>query len=455
MERESNVRPAPVVRLRNSVRVELRRDAPTDVRKRFGWDWLVVRVLRDLCKVPASKLFCLQDFTATGFMDVIFTAFADCSAFFDLCSRSPGEEVLRGLRLVPLFAIDKVPIMVHLYNPFVADEDIRIFLQRFCSSVSSGERVRGRFRIWNGKRRFLAKLRVDPLAPGGLLHPPGGFSIGPHRGFLHYPGQPLYCRRCGALGHTKEKCSGRRCRRCGGEDHATAECGAPRTCSLCGSEDHLFRHCPSRKGTFAYLFAEGLEAVAAPPRQQQEGLAPGWGTAREPEAVGEAGVSAEEAADHPEEQQPPPTEFAGAEGDPRLESQPAEGQSAEPMTTGGEASGGFGNTQSTWTPVDWAEALEGVEVAPSPVHPDWAVMEFTDSLTSGSPGPAPPQEPLEPPGCASATVAGRAAGEKGGKRGPGSRKAESLISVQWTMPGAWRKPKATRVKREANGLLVW
>ncbi|KAK3515977.1 hypothetical protein QTP86_004269 [Hemibagrus guttatus] len=416
MERESDVRPAPVVRLRNSVRVELRRDAPTDVRKRFGWDWLVIRVLRDLCKVPASKLFCLQDFTATGFMDVTFTAFADCSAFFDLCSRSPGEEVLRGLRLVPLFAMDEVPITVHLYNPFVADEDIRIFLQRFCSSVSSGERVRGRFGIWNGKRRFLAKLRVDPSAPGGLLHPPGGFSIGPHRGFLHYPGQPLYCRRCGALGHTKEKCSGRRCRRCGGEDHATAECGAPRTCSLCGSEDHLFRHCPSRKGTFADLFAEGLEAVAAPPRQQQEGLAPGSGTAHGPEAVGEAGVSAEEAADHPEEQQPPPTELAGAEGDPRLESQPAEGQSAEPTTTGGEASGGFGDTQSTWTPVDWAEALEGVEAAPSPVHPDWAVMEFTDSLTSGSPGPAPPQEPLEPPGCASATVAGTAAVERGQKR---------------------------------------
>ncbi|KAK3505699.1 hypothetical protein QTP70_004981 [Hemibagrus guttatus] len=154
---------------------------------------------------------------------------------------------------------------------------------------------------------------------------------------------------------------------------------------LSGSEDHLFRHCPSRKGTFADLFAEDLEAVAAPPRQQQE--APGSGTAREPGAVGEAGVSAEEAADHPEEQRPPPTESAGAEGDPRLESQPAEGQSAELTTTGGEASGGFGDTQSTWTPVDWEEALEGVEAAPSPVHPDWAMMEFTDSLTSGSPGP--------------------------------------------------------------------
>ncbi|KAK3545197.1 hypothetical protein QTP70_001834 [Hemibagrus guttatus] len=393
MESESNVRPAPVVRLRNSVRVELRKDAPTDVRKRFRWDWLMVRVLRDLCNVPASKLFCLQDFNADGFLDVTFTAFADCSTFFDLCSRSPGEEVLRGLRLVPLFVMDEVPITVHLYNPFVTDEDIRIFLGQFCSSVSSGERVRGRFGIWNGKRRFLVKLRVDPSAPGGLLHLPGGFSIGPHRGFLHYPGQPLYCRRCRALGHTKEKCSGRRCRRCGGEDHATAECVVPRTCSLCGSEDHLFCYCPLWKGP-----------------------APGPGTAREPEAAGEAGVSVEEAADLPEEQRPPPTKTAGTEEDLRMESQPAERQSAEPTTTEGEASEGFGTTQSTWTPVDWAEALEGVEVAPSPIHPDWVVMEFTDSLTSSSPGPAPPQEPLEPPGCASASVAGTAAVERRQKR---------------------------------------
>ncbi|KAK3520913.1 hypothetical protein QTP86_016826 [Hemibagrus guttatus] len=98
---------------------------------------------------------------------------------------------------------------------------------------------------------------MDPASPGGLLHSPGSFALGPNRGFLHYPGQPLSCWKCGAAGHTKEACTGRRCRLCGSEEHQAAECSTPKTCSLCGSEKHLFRQCPSRKGTFASLFSGG------------------------------------------------------------------------------------------------------------------------------------------------------------------------------------------------------
>ncbi|KAK3553802.1 hypothetical protein QTP70_012239 [Hemibagrus guttatus] len=86
-----------------------------------------------------------SDFSSAGFLDITFSSFVDCSAFFDKCSRQPEEEVLRGLRFIPLFALDKVPITVHLYNPFVAGEDIRVFLGRFCSSVSAGEKVKGKF----------------------------------------------------------------------------------------------------------------------------------------------------------------------------------------------------------------------------------------------------------------------------------------------------------------------
>uniref|UniRef100_A0A8B9HZ66 Phorbol-ester/DAG-type domain-containing protein n=1 Tax=Astyanax mexicanus TaxID=7994 RepID=A0A8B9HZ66_ASTMX len=213
---------------KHTVRVELKLDAAAEVK---------------LCGLAAGKIFCLQDFAGSWFLDVTL------------------EEVLRGLRLVPLFTMDKVPVMVHLYNPFLADEVIRAFLDHYCTSVSV----------------------VDPAGPGGLLHPPGSFTIGPHHGFLHYSGQPLYCRRCGGLGHTKEACDGRRCRTCGPEEHSTADCGAPKACSLCGSSAHLFRACPSRGGTFASLFVDdyrtrdeepstsalGVPPVAVPPSPQQ------------------------------------------------------------------------------------------------------------------------------------------------------------------------------------------
>lgn len=133
----------------------------------------------------ASKIFCLQDITSSGFLNVTFASFIDCSVFFDQCSEQPEEEVFCGLRFIPLRA--EVPVIVHLYNPFVADEGIAL-LARYCSSVSAEERVRGWFGIWNGKWQFLVRLRVDPAAAGDLLHPPGSLVIGSHQGFLHYPG---------------------------------------------------------------------------------------------------------------------------------------------------------------------------------------------------------------------------------------------------------------------------
>uniref|UniRef100_A0A9J7YLV6 CCHC-type domain-containing protein n=1 Tax=Cyprinus carpio carpio TaxID=630221 RepID=A0A9J7YLV6_CYPCA len=93
-------------------------------------------------------------------------------------------------------------------------------------------------------------------SPGGLIHPPGSFFIGSNRGFLHYPGQPLYCRRCGARGHIKTDCTGQRCRLCESTDHIASACTEPKRCSLCGG-DHLFRVCPSRQKTYASLFKEG------------------------------------------------------------------------------------------------------------------------------------------------------------------------------------------------------
>ncbi|GAA6064814.1 uncharacterized protein LOC124628187 [Tachysurus ichikawai] len=180
--------------------------------------------------------------------------------------------------------MDEVPIVVHMYNPRVVDEDIRAFLSRHCTSVSTGEKLRGRFGIWNGKRSFLVRLKMDPAAPGHLLHPPGSFLLGPHQGFLHYPGQSQYCRRCGALGHVKEDCTGQRW---GAVDHIAADCGAPKTCSLCGSKEHLFRHCPSYKSAFSSLFIDDLRAMGAPhpsgqdlrqvgPKQRKNSLRPKW-----------------------------------------------------------------------------------------------------------------------------------------------------------------------------------
>ncbi len=134
------------------------------------------------------------------------------------------------------------------------------FLARYCETVKGGgERLKDRFGIWTGKLRYLVKLRADPGLPGGLVHPPGSFFIGSNKGFLHYPGQPVYCRKCGAQGHVKADCAGQRCRFCGSMEHVATDCPEPKSCSLCGGKDHLFRLCPSRQRSYASLFKEGQD----------------------------------------------------------------------------------------------------------------------------------------------------------------------------------------------------
>lgn len=162
------------------------------------------------------------------------------------CEQDPQLKGLRPLPLLLTIHVYNPYVADHIYNPYVADQDVEASLRRYCEELKGGTRLRDDLGIWNGKSRYVAKLREKPGSPGESVHPPGTFSIGPNRGFLSSPGQPLYCRRCGGLGHQKADCTGLRCRFCGGSGHRATECRAPKLCSLRGAADHLFRDCPSR-----------------------------------------------------------------------------------------------------------------------------------------------------------------------------------------------------------------
>ncbi|KAK2863736.1 hypothetical protein Q7C36_002890 [Tachysurus vachellii] len=172
MSRGGDKVPARVVRLKHSVRIQLRADATEDVKKRFGWDWISLRILRDFGGMTPGKIFCLQDFTASGFLEVSFNAFSDCSAFFGKCSRLPEEELLRGLSFIPLFAMDEVPIVVHMYNPWVVDEDIRAFLSRSAFSSLFADDF-GEMGAPHPSGRHEAATGPSEPEPGSLLDQPG------------------------------------------------------------------------------------------------------------------------------------------------------------------------------------------------------------------------------------------------------------------------------------------
>ncbi len=71
-----------MVRLKNTVRLQVKEDASMDFKRRFGRDFLVADVLRGVFGISASLVFCLQDFSSSGFMDLTFFHLKDCVAFF-------------------------------------------------------------------------------------------------------------------------------------------------------------------------------------------------------------------------------------------------------------------------------------------------------------------------------------------------------------------------------------
>uniref|UniRef100_W5LWC8 CCHC-type domain-containing protein n=1 Tax=Lepisosteus oculatus TaxID=7918 RepID=W5LWC8_LEPOC len=134
-------------------------------------------------------------------------------------------------------------ITVHVYNPFVRNDDIFLFLSLYVDVVSDCTRVVDRLGVWTGRRQFAVILRPYPTSLDGFKHPPASFALGSDRGYLFYAGQPKTCRRCQETGHTADTCSQVRCRNCNELGHLMRDCKKAKYCSVCGEEDHLYKIC--------------------------------------------------------------------------------------------------------------------------------------------------------------------------------------------------------------------
>lgn len=62
-----------------------------------------------------------------------------------------------------------------MYNPFVGEQEIQSFLQRYCSFVSAGVKQTNVLGTFNGLRRYYVQFRAGGVA--GVDHPPQAFSI--------------------------------------------------------------------------------------------------------------------------------------------------------------------------------------------------------------------------------------------------------------------------------------
>lgn len=225
----------------NTIRLVVTEPKRADV----GLYFVQKTVFEELFVMTLESIFCVRCFPSSGFYNVTFWTKADMQTCWLKQAEKIGDPVLEGVTFLCSESKQRVPLMVHKYNPFAKDEEIQIFLLRYCESVSAGSKQTNVFGTFNGHRKFWVQFRKDPEGIGGVRHPPQVFSIGPNRGYLWYPGQPVFCRLCFSFGHSKENCqSGQVCRNCFKATHATTDCPEKRSCHLCGSRCHLARACP-------------------------------------------------------------------------------------------------------------------------------------------------------------------------------------------------------------------
>lgn len=138
--------------------------------------------------------------------------------------------------------LEVTTIVVKFWTGRVPDQDIELYLQRYCEVLQPPIKPVDKFGLWYGVRKFKVRMRRDEA--GHIVSIPNSISLGPFNGRIIYPGQANRCFVCQALDHQVRDCPTCKCWKCGELGHKAKECQNDSECSLCGLKGHTFFKCP-------------------------------------------------------------------------------------------------------------------------------------------------------------------------------------------------------------------
>ncbi|KAK9515954.1 hypothetical protein VZT92_026550 [Zoarces viviparus] len=237
----------PRVGLRHTLRFQATtEDYELQSREFFGKQVIIGQL-----QLKVEEVHCIQWNQQEKAFDVTLRTEDIYRSVTEICRAQAGVRPLAGYKVLNLDRPNFRTITVHMYNPFVNDSALAAFLGQYGEVVTAARHIKDTLGFWTGRRQYQVLLYHDAEGPGGLKHPPAFFSLGGDRGYLFYPRQPAFCRKCRQSGHAEAGCGEARCRFCGQAGHSAKDCTEPRTCHGCGGTDHLYRGCPGRKKTFA------------------------------------------------------------------------------------------------------------------------------------------------------------------------------------------------------------
>ncbi|MBN3312610.1 ZCHC3 protein, partial [Atractosteus spatula] len=128
------------------------------------------------------------------------------------------ENCLRDYEVLGCYNDNFRMVIVHLYDPFIGDDDVTAFLLRHVSVMGQPEKIVDSRYIWTGKRKYF------------------GFQ----QGLLFYQNQPQFCRKCCNFGHHVAECRENVCTICDETGHVAREC-RKKVCTLCVWKDTCSR----------------------------------------------------------------------------------------------------------------------------------------------------------------------------------------------------------------------
>ncbi|KAK6454125.1 zinc finger CCHC domain-containing protein 3-like [Huso huso] len=240
---------APSARLLNTIRfIGQEKDG---VQFNIGRRNFAKDIIFEFLGVTAAQIYCYRDFPLRSTYEVTFMGDYLCQEAWNKCLESKDVSPISNFRVEPLFASRVRTVTVCMQNPYVKEQDIRLFLRKYCDVLGVGQKEMDYDEMWNGNRKYTVRFKRKI---GGFECPPASFYIGGVKGYLYYYGQPKTCRKCGEQGHIAVMCPNIFCRNCLETGHEAKECKKPKSCNLCDSTEHMFKDCPGRhKTTLSHL----------------------------------------------------------------------------------------------------------------------------------------------------------------------------------------------------------
>ncbi|XP_062865390.1 zinc finger CCHC domain-containing protein 3-like [Trichomycterus rosablanca] len=174
---------------------------------------------------------------------------------FELCFRNErslrvfmniynsNKEQWRDFEIFSPLQFDIKTVIVKFWTGRIPDEDVELYLRRFCDIVKPAIKPVDRFGIWYGIRKYQVRIKKD--LNNQDIGIPNNISLGPYNGKIIYQGQISRCYTCQATDHIAKECKEVKCWQCSSFGHKAKDCNNTAICNLCGTVGYTFFMCPN------------------------------------------------------------------------------------------------------------------------------------------------------------------------------------------------------------------